>query len=96
MSFTVKSLVLVGCRGGAGHTHRLIRLRQYERSESDGTWERIQGDDEWFLRKTEEGVEQYPRPEFRCPKCKRERVYEHDVFQRELERAASDDGLLLI
>lgn len=95
MQSEVKPEVLVGCRG-VGTKHSLVRFRRYRQSESDGIWVRMQGDDEWFLRMTEEGLEAYPRPEFDCPKCPHRRVFEHDAFQRELQQAASGDGLLLI
>lgn len=91
--------MLVGCRGNTGKSHGLVRLARYEWSESEGIWERVDrhgSDDDWFLRLTPEGLEGYARPKFCCPKCKQPRVYEHDNLQSDLQRAAIDDGRLLI
>jgi hypothetical protein len=100
VSTKVKSLVLAACKGTEDMSHRLVRLRQYEWSASDGVWVRVDGeDDEWYIRTNADGaLESYPRPRFECPKstCKKDRVYEHEAFQDTCERASMDDGLLLI
>lgn len=96
MSGQVNSQVLVACQRGTAHK-RLVRLRRYEWSGEEGAFVRVDGrGDEWFLRKNDDGLEQYPRPEFRCPTCRQERVYEHDNFQDELRRAAAADGVIFI
>lgn len=88
--------VLVACPGGKAHK-RVVRLRRYEWSDTEGAFVRVDGqDDEWFLRKSENGVEQYPRPSFECPKCKKPAFYEHDNFQAMLQRAAMGDGVIFI
>lgn len=90
--------VLVACPKGTAHK-RLVRLRRYVWDDTEGEFVRVDGrGDEWFVRKAGDGVEQYPRPEFKCPVagCERERVYEHDNFQDELNRAAAAEGVLFI
>lgn len=96
MQSTVKSSVLVACPSSAAHK-QLVRLRRYERSDTEGVFVRIDGqDDDWFIRMQEDGPEQYPRPSFECPKCKKPAVYEHDNFQDLLRRASLGDGVVFI
>ena len=97
MKSAVKSRdVLVACPGGKVHK-RLVRLRRYEWSDTEGAFLRVDGqDDQWFLRKSEDGVEQYPRPSFECPKCEKSAFYVHDNFQAMLQRGAMGDGVIFI
>src|SRR5690606_4135856 len=73
----VKKSVLVACLSGDKHKG-LMRLRRYEWSDADEAFVRADGrDDEFYLRRNGTGTEAYPRPEFKCPKCKKPVVYEH-------------------
>lgn len=96
MQSAVNTSVLVACPSGTAHKG-LVRLRRYEWSVPEDAFVRADGrDDEFFLRRTADGLEAYPRPEFICPKCKKPAVYEHDNFQKELHRAAAADGVIFI
>lgn len=96
MHGVVNISVLVACASGPAHKG-LVRLRRYELSDDDGVFVRVDGrDDEYFLRSAANGPESYPRPEFRCPKCRKPAVYEHDNFQEMLRRAAAADGVVFI
>lgn len=96
MQGAVNTSVLVACPSGTAHKG-LVRLRRYEWSDDDGVFVRVDGrDDEFFPRRTADGLETYPRPEFRCPKCRKPAVYEHDNFQEMLRRAAAADGVVFI
>ena len=84
--------------GGAAHTKRPPRLARYAFSAPDNVWERVDrhgSDREFYIRKTAEGLQSYPRPEFPCP-CGRREVYDHDTIQSMLHRAAIEGKLLSI
>jgi|GEM_PF-6810646 len=98
MSFAVNTQVLVACPKGAAHK-RLVRLRRYEWSDTEEVFVRVDSsDEESYMRKPEDDLEWYPRPEFECPVagCGRSARYEHENFQAMLRRAAAVDGVVYI
>jgi hypothetical protein len=100
MQHRTSDIITVVCRGTArAGTHPKRRLARYQWSTVDGVWERVDrhgSDADWFVRRTVDGLQAYPRTTFDCPSCENAPEYEHETLQAMLQQAAEADEPLVI